>query len=500
MAVSRVLVANRGEIACRIFRTLRRMGIGSVAVFSEADRGALHTRLADDAIEIGPPAAAESYLSIPRILEAARLSGADAIHPGYGFLSERAEFAEAVIAAGLTFIGPSASAMRALGAKIAAKELAQRAGAPIVPGWFAAGATDDELIAAAKEMGLPVMLKASAGGGGRGMRVVRKEEDLADEILRAREEAMSGFGDDDMMVERLIERPRHIEVQVLADAHGQVACLFERECSLQRRRQKVLEEAPSPVMSPEVWARMQEAARMLILEADYVGAGTVEFITDAAGEEFFFLEVNARLQVEHPVTEQITGLDMVEQQVRIARGERLALPEALMTGDRRAISGHSIEVRIISEDPAQGFLPSAGPIIGWAEPQGPGIRVDSGVEEGSEASRHYDSLLAKLIVHGADRAAAFDRLRQALMDTHLLGPKTNISFLLDLIDRPEVRAGEMHTSWIEEAMAEWKPPTEIPAELGSLVQSAAPPAALAGLAESAPAPAWTADGFRIVRS
>jgi acetyl/propionyl-CoA carboxylase alpha subunit len=498
--MKRILIANRGEIACRIIRTLRRMGIESVALHSEADRGALHTRLADAAIEIGPAPAAESYLSIGRVLDAAKQTDSDAIHPGYGFLSERSEFAEAVREAGIAFIGPSPEAMRALGDKIAAKQLALRAGAPIVPGFFEPGASDERLAEEAMALGLPVMLKASAGGGGRGMRVVRDAEELPVEIALAREEARAAFGDSAMMVERLIENPRHIEVQILADRHGGVACLFERECSLQRRRQKVVEEAPSPVMTDQLWHRMRAAAESLVREASYTGAGTVEFIVDAAAADFYFLEVNARLQVEHPVTEMITGLDLVEQQVRIARGEPLELDPGLMSGDRSRICGHAIEARIIAEDPAQGFLPSAGRIIGYAEPQGPGLRIDSGIEEGGEASRHYDSLLAKVIAHGSDRSCAIQRLACALEDCHILGPKTNIAFLLALAARPEFAQGAFHTGWIEAEMAGWTPAPDIPPELGALAARASASAAEGSSAsELASGPAWAADGFRSIR-
>jgi acetyl/propionyl-CoA carboxylase alpha subunit len=453
--LKKLLIANRGEIAVRIIRTAREMGIATVAVFSEADRGALHARMADESVFIGPPEPSASYLSIPRLLEAAGSTGCDAIHPGYGFLSERDAFAQSVVDAGLIFVGPTPQAMRSLGSKIQAKQLAQEAGAPLVPGFFLPGASDDDLIAASLEMGLPVMVKASAGGGGRGMRAVHEESDLPREIRLAREEAVKAFGDGEMMIEKLISRPRHIEVQVLADHHGQAACLFERECSLQRRHQKLIEEAPSPIMTSSLWARMREASESLIRRAGYTGAGTVEFMVDEASGEFYFLEVNARLQVEHPVTELITGLDLVRQQLLIAMGQPMEVSVALMRGDRTAICGHAIEVRVVAEDPAKGFLPSIGKILGWAPPRGLGLRWDTGFEEGAEVSRSYDSLLAKLIAHGGTRDQAIHRAICALEDTHILGVHTSISFSRDALDSPWFRAGKFDTGSLDREMGEW---------------------------------------------
>lgn len=502
MNISRILIANRGEIALRIIRTCRQMGIASLAVYSEADSNSRHVGEADDSRLIGPPEAALSYLNVEAILRAAREMGADAIHPGYGFLSERAEFAEAAAAAGLIYIGPPPAATRALGSKIEAKLLAEKAGVPLVPGFFQPGASDSTLKEAALKMGFPILLKASAGGGGRGMRVVHSESDFDRELGLAREEAIKAFGEGSMMVEKLIPSPRHIEVQVLADSHGQTACLFDRECSLQRRHQKVIEEAPSPVMTEALWAGMREACLRLVKESGYVGAGTVEFITDQAAQEFYFLEVNARLQVEHPLTEMITGLDLVRQQILIAQGEKLDLPEALMQGDRSAIQGHAIEARIIAEDPAKGFLPSIGRILGWAEPQGPGIRFDGGFQSGDEISQHYDSLMGKIITHGATREEARQRLLVGLEDTHVLGVKTNIGFLHRLASSDAFNQAAFHTKWIDlEGQDLLSDPDELPLELGSLAVGGMASSLKSGREKKQSAsPAWDqADGFRVIR-
>lgn len=496
--IRRLLVANRGEIAVRIMRTAKEMGIRTVAVYSEADRDAMHVQFADEALPIGPSEPAASYLNIPVILQAAKSSGADAIHPGYGFLSERPVFAEAVEQAGLVFVGPGAAAMTLLGSKIEAKQLAQKAGVPLVPGFFEPGASDAQIIDAAKAIGLPVMLKASAGGGGRGMRAVFEEADLAGQLALAREEAVKAFGDGAMFVEKLIQRPRHVEVQVLADGQGSAACLFERECSIQRRHQKLVEESPSPIMSDRLWNEMREAARRLVLEAGYKGAGTVEFITDAEGSAFYFLEVNARLQVEHPVTEMVTGLDLVRWQLEIAGGARLSLPVGLMEGARSSLNGHSIEARVVAEDAAHGFLPSIGRILGWAGPAGPGVRFDTGFAAGSEVSRYYDSLLAKVIVHAQDRASAIDRLIHALRDTHILGVKTNIPFLLDVLEHPGFRSGDFDTGFVDRELTGWTGESELPAELAAIADHAggAPTARYDG--GISPTPGWdAADGFRI---
>jgi 3-methylcrotonyl-CoA carboxylase alpha subunit len=497
--VRKLLVANRGEIAVRVIRAARELGVATVAVASDADLGSLHAGLADECVPIGGPEPATSYLDADKIIAAARATGADAIHPGYGFLSERSSFARACRDAGLTFVGPSPEAMDRLGAKIDAKRLAVESGVPIAPGFFEPGASAADLKAAAERIGPPVMLKASAGGGGRGMRVVRDLADFDRELALATDEAVKGFGDGAMMVEKFVDRPRHIEVQVLADSHGQVACLFERECSLQRRHQKVVEEAPSPAMTDDLWARMRDAAERLVSAAGYTNAGTVEFMVDDATGEFFFLEVNARLQVEHPVTEAVTGVDLVQWQLRIASGERLALAPALMAGDRSAIHGHAIEVRLVAEDPAQGFLPSVGRIVGWAEPKSPGVRFDTGFGPGSEVSRYYDSLLAKLIVCAGDREAAIRRLRSALEDTHVLGVSTNAAFVLDVLDHPDFAAGRFDTGWLGREFGEWSPPEGVPAALADLVAAASQEHA-APTAKRETRPAWAmADGFRVVR-
>ena len=414
------------------------------------------------------------------------------------------QFAEACGEAGIIFVGPSPKAMRKLGAKIDAKQVAVAAGVPVTPGFFEAGATEDQLIEAALSIGLPVMLKASAGGGGRGMRVVREADQLREELRIAADEAVKGFGDGTMMVEKLIERPRHIEAQILADQHGQVAILFERECSLQRRHQKLVEEAPSPLFGDhrysDVWPRMRAAVDSLVRAAGYTGAGTAEFMFDEASGEFYFLEVNARLQVEHPVTELVTGVDLVHQQLRIASGLPLEVPEWVLAGSRAGLNGHAVEVRIVAEDPALNFLPSVGRILAWAEPKSPGIRVDTGYGPGAEISRYYDSLIAKVIAHAPTRAEAIQRLKTALLDFHVIGVKTNIAYLLDILDHPEFKAGVMDTGWLGRALPDWHPSGEIPAELGAIVSAAhIETATVAG--SSRPIGAWdVADDFRVARS
>jgi len=512
VTIRKLLIANRGEIAVRIIRAAREMDIRTVAVFSDADRDAMHVRLADEAVAIGAPEPTASYLDAGKILDAARATGADAIHPGYGFLSERAEFSEACAAAGIAFLGPSASAMRQLGAKSDAKALAVREGVPIVPGMFEPNATAEQLRTASLSIGYPVMLKASAGGGGRGMRVVRDPELFDSELAMASDEALKGFGDGTMMVEKLVERPRHIEVQILADSHGNVATLFERECSLQRRHQKLVEEAPSPLFTQEVgepngvrdlsalWPKMAEASRRLAHAAGYVGAGTVEFMVDEASGEFYFLEVNARLQVEHPVTELITGLDLVQWQIRIAQGESLEIDPRLLQGERSAVSGHAIEVRVVAEDPERNFLPSVGKIRAWAEPKAPGVRVDTGYGPDGEVPRFYDSMIAKVIAHGPTRTQAINRLRTALLDFHVLGVKTNVAYLLDVLDHPDFRAGRMDTGFLGREFADWTPGT-VPLELGALVEAAAPLRNTGGGAIQVANGAWDLnDGFRNTRS
>ncbi|MBZ4015199.1 acetyl-CoA carboxylase biotin carboxylase subunit [Streptomyces purpurogeneiscleroticus] len=442
---STVLVANRGEIAVRVLRTLRSLGIRSVAVFSDADADARHVREADTAVRIGPPAAAESYLRIDALLDAARRSGAEAIHPGYGFLAENAAFARAVTDAGLVFIGPSAEAIDLMGDKIRAKETVRAAGVPVVPGSSGSGLTDDELAAAAREIGMPVLLKPSAGGGGKGMRLVRDEALLADEIAAARREARGSFGDDTLLVERWVDRPRHIEIQVLADGHGSVVHLGERECSLQRRHQKIIEEAPSVLLDEATRAAMGEAAVEAARSCGYVGAGTVEFIVPGDDPaSYYFMEMNTRLQVEHPVTELVTGIDLVEWQLRVAAGEELPYGQ-----DDITLTGHAVEARICAEDPARGFLPSGGTVLALGEPQGDGIRTDSGLSEGTEIGSLYDPMLSKVIAYGPDRATALRKLRAALAETVILGVPTNTGFLRRLLAHPAVVAGELDTGLVE---------------------------------------------------
>src|SRR6476660_376377 len=397
-----VLVANRGEIAVRVIRTLREMGIRSVAVFSDADAGARHVAEADVAVNIGPAAARESYLNIDAVVAAARRTGAEAVHPGYGFLSENAQFAAALTTAGIVFIGPPVGAIQTMGDKIAAKAAVSAFGVPVVPGISRPGLTDDDLIAGAAEVGHPVLVKPSAGGGGKGMRVVHEPSELASALTSARREAGSAFGDDTLFLERFVLNPRHIEVQVLADGYGNVVHLGERECSLQRRHQKVIEEAPSPLLDAATRARIGAAACDTARSVDYAGAGTVEFIVSAdRPEEFFFMEMNTRLQVEHPVTELVTGWDLVEWQVRIAAGEKLTIGQSEI-----ALQGHAIEARVYAEDPAHGFLPTGGDVLAVAEPDAAGVRVDSGLSAGMVVGSDYDPMLAKVVAHGTDRPAA----------------------------------------------------------------------------------------------
>jgi acetyl-CoA/propionyl-CoA carboxylase biotin carboxyl carrier protein len=477
-----VLIANRGEIAVRIARTLRELGVRSVAVYSDADAGAVHVAAADIAVRIGPAAARESYLSVEAILDAARRTGAEAIHPGYGFLSENPELARACTREGIVFVGPPAEAIEAMGDKARAKALAREAGVPVVPGVEGADLSHDEIAAFASDHGLPVVVKAVAGGGGKGMRVVREGGELAGALASARREASAAFGDERVLVERYLERPRHIEVQVLADGHGGCVHLGERECSLQRRHQKVVEESPSPVVDAELRERMGAAAVALARACGYVGAGTVELITPADDPaDFAFLEMNTRLQVEHPVTELVYGVDLVAEQLRIAAGEPLgsgASPpgsDPSVTFQTKYVgnvtltpNGHAIEARVYAEDPASGFLPATGILRGWSEPSGPGVRVDSGVAAGSVVETHYDPLLAKVIAHGPDRATALARLRAALGELDALGVSTSAGFTSALLDDPDVRAGELDTGLLERLLA----------DDGASASLAAPPADL----------------------
>ncbi|MFI8308712.1 acetyl-CoA carboxylase biotin carboxylase subunit [Streptomyces sp. NPDC085927] len=455
-----VLVANRGEIAVRVVRTLRSMGVRSVAVFSDADADARHVREADTAVRIGPAPAAESYLSVERLLEAAARTGARAVHPGYGFLAENAGFARACAEAGLVFVGPPADAIALMGDKIRAKETVRAAGVPVVPGSSGSGLTDEQLADAAREIGMPVLLKPSAGGGGKGMRLVRDPERLADEIAAARREARASFGDDTLLVERWIDRPRHIEIQVLADGHGGVVHLGERECSLQRRHQKIVEEAPSVLLDEGTRAAMGEAAVQAARSCGYRGAGTVEFIVPGNDpSSYYFMEMNTRLQVEHPVTELITGLDLVEWQLRVAAGERLGFAQE----DVR-LTGHAVEARICAEDPSRGFLPSGGTVLRLREPQGEGVRTDSGLSEGTEVGSLYDPMLSKVIAYGPDRASALRRLRAALAETVTLGVPTNAGFLRRLLAHPAVVSGDLDTGLVERE-AESLVATDVPEEV-----------------------------------
>ncbi len=435
-----VLVANRGEIAVRVIRALRRFGIRSVAVYSDADADALHVRLADVAVRIGPAAARESYLSVDRILDAARETGAQAVHPGYGFLAENTDFARACEKAGLVFIGPPAEAIDAMGDKIRAKLTVAAAGVPVVPGRTAAGMTDDDLVDAASEIGFPVLLKPSAGGGGKGMRLVHEDSALRDAIESARREARGSFGDDTLLIERFITNPRHIEIQVLADAHGNVVHLGERECSLQRRHQKIIEEAPSPFLSPEARERAGRYAVAAAKAVGYIGAGTVEFIADGESGDLNFMEMNTRLQVEHPVTELVTGIDLVEWQLRVAAGEPLSFAGV-------ELAGHAVEARVYAEDPARGFLPTGGTVLALYEPED--VRVDSALRVGLTIGSDYDPMLAKVIAHGDTREEALRRLDAALGRMVLLGVTTNIPFLRGLLNDPDVRAGNLDTGLVE---------------------------------------------------
>jgi acetyl-CoA/propionyl-CoA carboxylase biotin carboxyl carrier protein len=460
-----VLVANRGEIAVRVIRTLRSLGVRSVAVFSDADADARHVREADTAVRIGPAPAGESYLSAERLLDAAARTGAQAVHPGYGFLAENASFARACADAGLVFIGPPASAIELMGDKIRAKETVRAAGVPVVP-----GAADPELEDAARELGAPVLLKPSAGGGGKGMRLVRDLSVLSEEIAAARREARASFGDDTLLVERWIDRPRHIEIQVLADGHGNVVHLGERECSLQRRHQKIIEEAPSVLLDEKTRAAMGAAAVEAARSCGYVGAGTVEFIVPGDDPTAYcFMEMNTRLQVEHPVTEMVTGVDLVEWQLRVAAGERLAFEQ-----DDIALTGHAVEARICAEDPARGFLPSGGTVLALREPQGDGVRTDSGLSEGTEVGSLYDPMLSKVIAYGPDRATALRKLRASLAETVTLGVQTNAGFLRRLLAHPAVVAGDLDTGLVErevEGLVSAEVPGEVYVAAGMLRQA-----------------------------
>jgi propionyl-CoA carboxylase alpha chain len=441
---STLLIANRGEIACRVIRTARALGLKTVAVYSDADRDARHVEMADSAVGIGPAPAAQSYLDMDKIIAAAKQSGAGAIHPGYGFLSENARFARRLSRSGIVFVGPPPKAIEAMGDKIESKRLAQAAGVSTIPGHTEAIADAAEAVRIAKRIGYPVMLKASAGGGGKGMRIARTDAEVRDGLAGAMREAKASFGDDRVFIEKYIESPRHIEIQVLADGHGKVLYLGERECSIQRRHQKVLEECPSPFLDEVTRAKMGEQAVALSRAVGYRSAGTVEFIVDPQ-RNFYFLEMNTRLQVEHPVTELVTGLDLVEWMLRIAAGERLPLDQK----DVR-LNGSAVEARVYAEDPVRGFLPSIGRLVRYREPEGEGVRVDSGVAEGSEIGVHYDPMIAKLVAHGPDRATAISRLRLALDSFYIRGLTHNIPFLSAVVATPRFAEGRLSTDFIAE--------------------------------------------------
>jgi 3-methylcrotonyl-CoA carboxylase alpha subunit len=447
-----VLIANRGEIAVRVIRTARRLGIRTIAVYSEADRKAPHVGLADEAHFIGPSPARDSYLDVMRLIETARKARAAALHPGYGFLAERAELAEACAAAGIVFVGPPAAAMRALGDKAAARALMEQAGVPVVPGYHGERQEPKFLRQKAYELGYPVAIKAAAGGGGRGLRRIDKAIEFDDALAAVVREAEAAFGDRRVLIEKWIGKPRHIEVQLFADRHGNVVHLYERECSLQRHHQKVIEEAPAPGMSEKTRTAMTRTAIGAARSAGYTGAGTIEFLADGTGElvpgGFRFLEMNTRLQVEHPVTEAVTGLDLVEWQLRVAAGEKLPLAQ-----DEIRLAGHAIEARLYAEEPERGFLPSSGRLVALKLPEGEGIRVDSGIEEGAEVTPHYDPLLAKIIAHAETRETALDRLERALAETVIAGPRSNVAFLRSLIAAPELRHGSVDTGFIERNLA-----------------------------------------------
>jgi acetyl-CoA carboxylase biotin carboxylase subunit len=454
--IEKILIANRGEIAARVIRTCRAMGIPTVAVYADPDREAPFVRAADEAVSIGPPVSTSSFLAIEAMLDVAHRSGADAIHPGYGFLSENADFAQACADAGVVFIGPSPEAIRRMGSKIEAKRIMEAAGVPVVPGFTVADLDDREVSGRARKIGYPLLVKASAGGGGRGMRLVQDPAGLGPALEAARREAKSAFGDDALLVERYVTAPRHVEIQVLGDVHGTLLHCFERECSVQRRHQKILEESPSPALDDALRRRMCAAAVAAGRAIAYHNAGTVEFVVDASGD-FYFLEVNTRLQVEHPVTEEVTGLDLVRLQILVAQGEPLPLRQ-----EDVVLRGHAIEARVYAEDPRTDFLPSTGTLAVWEEGGGPGIRWESGVETGSEVSIHYDPMLAKVIAHAPTRAEALARLVRALAATRVHGVRTNVPVLLDVLRHPEFAAGRFDTHFIGTHVVPSREPT--PAE------------------------------------
>jgi 3-methylcrotonyl-CoA carboxylase alpha subunit len=495
---SKILIANRGEIACRVIRTCRRLGIRTVAVYSEADADAQHVRQADEAYLIGGPRPADSYLRGDAVIAAAKEAGAEAIHPGYGFLSENADFADAVAAAGLVFIGPSGASMRKMGSKAGAKELMAAAGVPVVPGYTGEDQSPNTLAREAARIGFPLMIKAAHGGGGKGMRVVHRLEDFIAQLESCQREAANAFGRDRVLLERYVASPRHIEIQVFADAHGHTLHLNERECSAQRRYQKVLEESPSPFLTPALRAAMGDAAVKAAQAIDYVNAGTVEFIVDPDGQ-FYFMEINTRLQVEHPVTELVTGLDLVEWQLRVAASEALPLAQE----DIRQ-QGHAIEVRLYAEDPEAGFLPGSGRLERLALPEAsPGVRIDAGVVEGDTVTIFYDPMIAKLIVHGADRMGALARLRDALARCDIAGPKSNIAFLERLVRHPAVTGGWIDTGYLDRHLDEFMPAPSLASTqqvalvAAELLWQEARARAQAGDGDEPDSPWAIADGWRL---
>ncbi|MCC7449167.1 MAG: acetyl-CoA carboxylase biotin carboxylase subunit [Anaerolineae bacterium] len=495
----KILIANRGEVAVRIIRACREMGIGAVLVYSDADADSIAVSMADQAVLIGPPPPAESYLQIDRIANAAVATGCDAVHPGFGFLSENADFAAAVQAAGLTFIGPDPDSIRAMGLKTEALARVQAAGVPTLSG-FEGSDNDQAYMQGVQAIGYPVLVKATAGGGGKGMRIVRAESELLDAIHAAQREAEKAFADKRVFLEKYIEDARHIEFQVFADRHGHTVHLFERECSIQRRHQKIIEETPSPYLTPDLRARMGAAAVSAAQAVNYVNAGTIEFIVDVRDGSFYFLEMNTRLQVEHPVTEFVTGIDLVKLQIRVAAGEPLPFTQAELSQ-----RGHAIECRVYAEDPTNNFLPAVGTILRAVEPAGPGIRVDTGVGSGDEITMYYDPMIAKLIVYGQDRQDAIRRMDYALSQYVIMGLITNLSFLRDVINHPEFQAGHTTTAFIQRYLANWQPPT-IPIPDAAMIAAAlsemlaARPAAKSnGAAQDSDvySPWLRTDGFRI---
>jgi len=490
----KILIANRGEIACRVIRACREMRIATVAVYSDADSDALHVRMADEAYHIGPAPSSESYLRWEKIIEVAKSSGAEAIHPGYGFLSENSEFVRNVTNAGITFIGPPPEAMEGMGGKLSARRIAIEAGVPVVPGTTEALTSFEEAREVAASFGYPIMLKASAGGGGKGMRLVENENDLQNALDAAQSEARASFGDDAVYIEKAVVRPRHIEIQVFSDKHGNHVHLGERECSIQRRHQKVVEECPSPINSAELRREMGECAVMVAKAVNYVGAGTVEFLVSDLDKSFYFLEMNTRLQVEHPVTELVTGIDLVREQIRVAWGEKLSFTQEDISWD-----GHSIECRVYAEDPDNNFLPSPGTITRLRIPQGPGIRDDGGVYEGAEVSIYYDPMISKFAVYGRNRAEAIDRMRRALQEYGIGGIKTTLSFFREIMEDEEFIAGQLDTGFIGR-FNERKKVAEVPQEVSDMALIAAALAysgktAVSPVAESVPGPSrWAIAG------